>query len=272
VVRELVGHQIVARDVERRALVEEHVLVHRRGGRVLHAAEDEVLHDDLRVAAPRERRPREPPEQLDHPRRLAEGAPSILTPPRRDVVGHRDARLPVAQRRAILDHVELPHDERHEVARQRVLHHELVDPGLLAAARLLRDELAVRQRGEAGGSAYGDLRRHLGVRLVLAREPVPRVLVLALAPDLQRPILHDVVRREEVEAALGLRPVRDLDAAGLRPEGDAHDELVPVVCEIGGPEPLSGVQTDAGEVESDGVERELARRGRSSREVEARAR
>ena len=55
-VRELVRDEVVARDVEARALVEQHVLVQRRRRRVLHPAEDEVAHDDLRVAAPRERR------------------------------------------------------------------------------------------------------------------------------------------------------------------------------------------------------------------------
>ena len=55
-VRELVGDEIVGRDVERGALVEQDVLVHRRGGRVLHPAEDEVGDDDLRVLVPRVRR------------------------------------------------------------------------------------------------------------------------------------------------------------------------------------------------------------------------
>src|SRR5262249_42180226 len=41
-VGELVGDEVVARQIDRGALVEEDVLVHRRRARVLHPAEDEV--------------------------------------------------------------------------------------------------------------------------------------------------------------------------------------------------------------------------------------
>jgi hypothetical protein len=52
-VRQLVGDEIVGGDVDGRAFVEQDVLVHRRRGGVLHAAEDEVAHHHLRVLVPR---------------------------------------------------------------------------------------------------------------------------------------------------------------------------------------------------------------------------
>ena len=49
------------------------------------------------------------------------------------------------------------------------------------------------------------LGRHLHVRLVVAGEEVARVLVLALRPDLARPVGDVLVGREEVEARRGVR-------------------------------------------------------------------
>ncbi len=80
-VRELVGDEIVGADVDGGALVEQDVLVHRRRRRVLHAAEDEVGHDDLRVLVPRVGDAGDVAEVANHLRRAAERPPPSSSRP-----------------------------------------------------------------------------------------------------------------------------------------------------------------------------------------------
>ena len=84
-----------------------------------------------------------------------------------------------------LDLGELAGDERDEVARVRLVHLPVED--LALATLLASDERAVRERvDQPRGTRTRELGRHLDVRLVVAREEVARVLVLALRPHLAR--------------------------------------------------------------------------------------
>ena len=73
---------VVRGDVDGGALVEQHVLVHRRRRRVLHSAEDEVGDHHLSVFVPRVGDAEEFAEMLDHVGRAAESATAVGLAPR----------------------------------------------------------------------------------------------------------------------------------------------------------------------------------------------
>jgi hypothetical protein len=79
-VRELVGDDVVRGHVERGAFVEQDVLVHRGGGGVLHAPENEIGDDHLRVFVPGVRDADELAEVLDHLRVRRNALPSASRP------------------------------------------------------------------------------------------------------------------------------------------------------------------------------------------------
>ncbi len=83
---ELVGDEVVGADVERGAVVEQDVLVHRRGGGVLHPAEDEVAHHHLGVLVPGVFDAGHRAEVANHLRGAGEGAFAVFFAPARDEV------------------------------------------------------------------------------------------------------------------------------------------------------------------------------------------
>ena len=261
-VRELVGDEIVGRDVDRGPLVEQDVLVHRRRGRVLHPTEDEVGHDDLRVPAPRVRHAGDLAEVRDHLRRSLERAAPVVLAAAGDQV--RDGDVAGVDPDRVGQLRELSGDERHEVARVRLGHPVVEDD--VAFDRASLDENAVRERVPPPWHARDDLRRHLRVGAVVARDPVARVLFLALRPHLARAIGVVLVGLEEVEAASRRRAVGHADARRRAPGIDRHEERAPVVLEHRGL-PVDG---DAIDLEADGVERQVLRRGVDAPDVERR--
>jgi hypothetical protein len=76
-VGQLVAHQGLDIVVEGRALVEHGLGGERGGGGVLHAAEDEVVHKDLAVAAVRVGDANPPGEEVDHLGRAREAAARV---------------------------------------------------------------------------------------------------------------------------------------------------------------------------------------------------
>ncbi len=137
-----------------------HVLVHRRGGGVLHAAEDEVAHHDLGVALPGKRHAGEPREQLDHARRLAEAARGVRLARWRHVVAHGHLSRIRQFCGAIVDDREVAGDERHQVARMRLVQTKVIRPRFLAgAARRLRVLIATMRYNINGTAIARDTQR-----------------------------------------------------------------------------------------------------------------
>ncbi len=223
-VGQLVRDQVVRRHVDRRPLVEKNVLVHRRGGRIFHAAEDEVGHHDLRVLVPRVRHTEQLAEVLDHLRCPAERAPPIRFATFRDEVGDRHAG-----RRAAVDFGEFAGDQRHQIARQRIAHRPAVAPRWRALSHVAFDQLAVRKGVPAPRDLHRKLEGHFEVRLVVAGKPMSGVFVLTLRPDLPRSILHVLVGLEKVKPALRRRAIGDAKLRSLLRGSDGHAQDAAVV-------------------------------------------
>jgi hypothetical protein len=125
-------------------------------------------------------------------------------------------------------------------------------------------EHAVRQREQVRRHGDRDLRRRLLVRRVDAREPVPRVLVLALGPRLERLPGVPLVGPDEVEAAPRRAAVRDPEdelAAGVERARQLDAQPAAVVAERRG---LAG-GGDRIDLELDRVELDAARARRGHR-------
>ena len=252
-VGELVGDEVVGRDVEGGALVDQDVLVHRGRGRVLHPTEDEVGHDDLRVSAPRVRHAGDLAEVRDHPGRLSERASPVGLATSGDEVRERDVAR--ADPGDVVELRELAGDEGHEVARVRLVHPVVKRRGLPFAAGVVLDENAVRERVPRPRHAGDDLRRHLRVGAVVTGEPVARVVFLALRPHLARAVGVVLVGLEEVETAARRGAVGHLDPGDARRGVDGHEQGAAVVLDDHGPR----VHRDALDLEADGVERQALR-------------
>ena len=161
-----------------RALVEQDVLVHRRRGRVLHAAEDEVGHHDLRVLGIGIRITEDLGEGRDHVGGLLEErAPLPLLAPR-DVPDHRN--LP----RSILQLDVLAHDERGQVGGMG----RLLLPVVRGKARPLLpgDEATVPDGAKSGRDGGDQLQRGPALGALQTGEPPVRVVRLSLRPRARR--------------------------------------------------------------------------------------
>ena len=224
--RELVRDEVVGRDVDGRLRVEQHVLVERGRRGVLHAAEDEVAHHDLRVLVPRVRDAEQLAEVLDHLGRALEGALGLVGLALGVEVLERHLALGGQPPRRRLDALERARDDREQVARVRLAHGPL-ERGDVAALEPL-DELAVREHPHAGGDRDPDVGGHLDVRLVVARHEMPRVLFLALGPHLARACGDVLVGLEEVHAASRRGAIVDahLGARGAGLDGHAQASAV----------------------------------------------
>ena len=233
-VRELVGDEVVARHVDGSARVEQDVLVHRGGGGVLHAAEDEVAHHDLRVLVPRIRHAGELGEERHHVRRAAERSAPVLLAALRHEIGERHLATHVGARcgregHAVAEDRELAGHDGDEVARVRVVHPPVEGLGAGLRVLCLAGQLAVREHGKTGGNGDAGLGRHLDVRLVVARKDVTRVLFLALRPGLARSRRDVLVGLEEVEAPARRRLVANDQLAVLERPRHVDHEQPPVI-------------------------------------------
>src|SRR5689334_13616306 len=94
-------------------------------------------------------------------------------------------------------------------------------------------------------------RRHLRMWLVVAGNEVTGVLVLTLAPHLQRPILHRFVRPEEIQTAFRTGTISDLDTSALRARRHLDGDLVAVVVVLCRFHSFTGVDPDGAELEAD---------------------
>ncbi len=194
---QLVREKAVGIRIQRGALVEERRVGERCRADVLHAAEDEVGDERLRVTGVRVGDARHLAEEREHLRRAAERALQVVLASARPVVLHRDA-VPL-----VLDLGEVSHDLAQQVGDVRDGLVPVI--GLRAAPGVCRHalQLTVADADHRFRHRDDDLAGLLVVRVVDAGVPVPRVLVLALRPRLQRLIGVIRVRCGEVEAAAG---------------------------------------------------------------------
>ena len=199
-VREFVRDERIAREVDVRGLVVERAVRLRRRARILHAAEDEVGDGDLRVARVRIRNADLLLESFDHLRRVGEGAFAVALVTRQNVVVDGNA---VAAGVALLHLDERSRDHRHEVGAVRYVLAIPEDrvPVLVPPFH----QLAVAQRKHPFGNDDRRRRALLLVRVVQAWEPVPRVLILALRPDVRDLFRVFCGRFDEEQAVAGLR-------------------------------------------------------------------
>ena len=194
-VRQLVRDQdpLVPRTVEVGALVGEPV-DERRGAHVLHPAE-EVRHRGLGVLGPGVPNAGELGVHLDHVRGHAEQAPGAIRIGAVHVVLHRHAAPRVGE----LD--ERCDDEGHEIGRAA----RVLAPGDgMGAVGIppVGHQPPVRDHAVLPRHGGGELPGHLVVREVVGREPEVVVVVLALAPDLLRPVLPALGLDERQPAAV----------------------------------------------------------------------
>src|SRR4051794_26316656 len=90
-------------------------------------------------------------------------------------------------------------------------------------------QLAVGKREPAAWDGHREVERHLEVRLVVARKPVAGVFVLALRPDLARPLLDVLIGREKIEPSLGDSAVCNAYLRGAGASGDRNADRRAVV-------------------------------------------
>ncbi len=245
--RELVADERIDVVVDRGALVDQHRIGERRRARVLHAAENEIGDEHLRVPRIRIRDAELLREQLEHLRRAGERAFRGVLAAALDVEHHRRIAPLGLDRREVADH------ERHEIAAVRDV--ELPVQRALGAGRLVGDQRTVRQREHRRRHGDLDLARRLLVRRVEAREPVARVFVLALRPHLHRLLRIAVIGSDEVQAATRRTLVVDRDhelgsCGGGRGQLDA--QLLAVVPE----RRVLATDRDLLDHELDGIERD----------------
>ncbi len=155
----------------------------RRGAHVLHPAE-EVGDGGLRVLGPRVADAGELGVCPDHVGRHVEQAPRLAAVLAVDVVVHRDP-LP-----GVVDLHQRRHDQRNEVRRGRLL--LVPGHGALAAAHHVRDQPPVGDGDVLLRHSRHHLPRQLVAREVEGRKPIVVAVILALAPDLLRPVREAV--------------------------------------------------------------------------------
>ncbi len=250
---ELVGHQRIDVVVERRALVDEHAIGQRGRAGVLHAAEDEIGDEDLRVARIRIGDSELGREQLEHLGRARERAFALRFLAALAVVDHRHVAPPGLELGEIADR------ERDEIAAVR--HVEPPVHGALRAGGRIGDERTVRQREHRSGHGRDDLARRFLVWRIEAREPVARVLVLALGPGLGRFRRVAVVGGGEVQAAPRRSAIGNIEyeLVADRERGRLDAQLATIMA-VGR---LLAVRVHALDLELDRIE--LDRRGRRQR-------
>ncbi len=258
-VRELVRDERVAVGIEGGALVVEDGVGQRRRGGVLHAAEDEVGDDDLGVLLVRITHADLLVEEADHRWGAPEGAAGVVLAAGLDVVRHAQAVGRVGHLGEFAGH------QRHEIGHVR---HGLPPVVRARAIGVLAPlhEAAVGEREPARGHGREHLGRRLLVREVEAGEPVARVLVLALRPDLARAVRVALVRQDEVEPAPRVAAVLHSHGHGLaRPQRPAELDVERAagllvrerhaVHRHGRDIELDGVEVERGEAVVDGRER-----------------
>jgi hypothetical protein len=252
-VGQLVGDQRVDVVVDRGPGVEQDGVGQGRRAGVLHAAEDEVGGEDLGVARIRIGDAELPREQLEHLRGPAQGALGLGLAAGRDVVGDRQVAP------AILDGDQGARDQGDQVA--GVGH---VEPPMRGAARAdhpIADQDAVGQRGPRRRHGGDHLAGRLLVGAVDAREPVARVLVLALGPRHRRLVGIAGIGRGEVQPAARLGRVVDREL-GPGAGGQRGLRRDPQPTAVARPPRRGAVDADRGDGQLDGVEGELGdRRG-----------
>src|SRR5207244_257266 len=115
-----------------------------RRGRVLHAAENEIGDDDLRVLVPRVLHAEELPEMADHLRRLLERALAVFFAALRHPI--RDGYAAIFGGSFVFQDRELAGDERDEVARVRLLHRPREGVSLFLELAVSEDGPTLRRR------------------------------------------------------------------------------------------------------------------------------
>ena len=259
-VGELVGDEVLLGARQFLALVVQGAQVHHRGGGVLHAAVDEVLHDDLRVLGVRVVDANLLREVLHH---VAGEAVAAQNGGVVRVGGHH-----VPQRNVppllLVDPVlrDRQHDE--------VAHLGLVELpeelGVVAGLPLL-DQAAVGDRRVTPRHAEASLERGLVVRVVVAGDPVAVVFPLALGPDLEALLGDALLGGDPVETDLRRAAImhrdRDLRAA-LEGLVQPDDELVVRDRLVGAADPRRVlprrhrvIEGGAAPVDRDGIHGEL---------------
>ena len=224
------------------------------GGRgVLHAAEDEVGDAHLRVFGPRVGRAGEPLEQRDHLGGALEGALAVGLPAPGDMVREPHPAALFVPARELAGH---DADEVGAVG-------QLLRP--LKSAAVAPDVGHVDQAAIGDGlPAFGDLDLHRAGRLLVrgiqTGQPVAGVVVLALRPNLLRPLgVRGVGREEEQSEARAHAVVANGQAqllAGFGRRGEWHAQAVGAVLEGDWlTVQLDGGDLQLGSVQGDGVER-----------------
>ncbi len=204
---QLVRDQRIALEIEMRARVVQRAFGLRRRRRIFHPAENKIADCDLRILGVRVGHADHALEKLDHLRRVAERAARIVLAPGRNVVG--DRRIA----RTISDQRELTGRQRDQISRMRYLMTPMKGAGLVRGVGRGSNQGAVGDRGEFFRHCRDDLARRPAVRVVVARKPVARILVLTLRPRLPRLVRIIGIRADKIESTARLTRIvdRDLD-------------------------------------------------------------
>ena len=233
------------------ATIVEDCISKRGGADVLHAAEDEVGDNYLGVLRVRVGDADALGEEAHHLGRATERASAFGRSALRHVVLKHDAVHP------FLDLVEVARGDAEQVRDVRLI----LPPAERALPAPLDDahELAVRDGGERLRHRDDNLAGGHLVREVDAREPVARVFVLPLAPDLDRLLWVAVIRADEIEAAPGAGGVVDDGGdplARLAPRAQVNAQAIAVVGVLGLGAPAR--DRNGGDLHLDGVELHVA--------------
>jgi len=254
--------QVLARVDILRRVGEERPVGEDRQRCVLHAAGDEVLHDDLIVLVPGVRDADFLLVEGEHVGGALEAVGRLSELRRRRVETQRDVSVPR------FELLEIPGDQRDQV----------VDVGLLLEpvngleARLRVDSLgyqpAVRNDRHLGRNVADDLGAESFVRVVEVREPVRRIVTLALREQVRvrRRVSH--CRRAEVKPLPRLGIVHDRDGVFLagqqgRTEGDLDVFVGRRVARD------LGVRHHRGNIQVNGVELQLGQEPRDRRKADS---
>ena len=215
-VGQLVCDQGLDVQIEGGALVEHGFGRECGGGGVFHAAEDEVLDEDLAVA----------PKRVGHADGLREkinerwcggkAAFEIGLATLGSVVIHIDAGFAGA----FLDFGEVAAHQGHQVRRVRKIQ-DVVPQGVAVAELAPFAQIAVRENKELCGRGAQHLAGGFQQRRIDAREIETRVFVLALRPTFSRPAWMGFVRSDEVKPAHGRTVVGDGDGKSVATRAQA---------------------------------------------------
>jgi MoxR-like ATPase len=205
--------------------------------------------EHLVVLRPRVRHPEPALEERDHLGRAGQRPLAVGLAAALDQVGQAELAGAGLQRREVADR------QRDEVGRVRHVELEVLRAGGAGAA--IADQDAVRPRGEVRRDGHLDFAGGLLVRGVEAREPVARVLVLALGPDLHALAGVALVGPDEVQAAARAAGVRHGEGEALAGGGGAA-QVDPQVAAVGHELAADAVDGHRRDGELDGVELDVA--------------